>query len=176
MLDRYGDAIEADFHRFYGGLDVVDVLRVDQVATSSGVRGKRRMSMRKFRALVERLPRHSATAAARADDDEQISELMEYAEQFPDLKAQIQENRKRKPTLEGYTPEAQRLDQLTVSVDRVFQLLDAVLAGGKSRLPPLVLPETAHDRWERRASERRMDDLFAEVAQAQQRWREKHAK
>lgn len=176
MLDRYGEAIEADFHRFYGGLDVVDVLRVDQVETAAGVRGRRRLSLRKFRALVERLPRHSATQAARADDDDKMRELMEYAEQSPQLMAEIKRARKRKPTLEGYTPEAQRLDQLTAAVDRVFHLLDAVLAGGKQRLPPLVLPETAHDRWERKQSESRMNDLFAEVAQAQQRWRAKHAK
>lgn len=176
MLDRYGEAIEADFHRFYGGLDVVDVLRVDQVETAAGVRGRRRMSLRKFRALVEQLPRHSAKAAAQADDDEHIQELMAYAEQSPQLMAEIKRARKRKPTLEGYTPEAQRLDQLTVAVDRVFHLLDAVLAGGKQKLPPLVLPETAHDRWERKQSESRMNDLFAEVAQAQQRWRAKHAK
>ena len=174
MLDRYGEAIEADFHRFYNGLDVVDVLRVDHKETATGVRGRRKLSLRKFRALVERLPRHSATQAARADDDDKMRELMEYAEQSPQLMAEIKRARKRKPTLEGYTPEAQRLDQLTVAVDRVFHLLDAVLAGGKQKLPPLVLPETAHDRWERQAEERHLDNLDAQVKAAQQRWRAKH--
>lgn len=172
MLDRYGESIEADFAHFYNGLDVVDVLRVDDV----GGRRKRRMSMRRFRSLVNGLPPHSATQAARADDDEMVHEYMDHLEANPELKKELEAQSKKKPTMYGYTTTDEKLDQVISRLNLVASLLDAQVSKGKNtkNLPGPVVPETAADRWHRKARERRHNDLVAEVRAAQARW--KHPK
>ena len=167
-MDRYGEHIEADFAHYYHGLDVVDVLRVETVDG----RRKRRLSMRRFRVLVNGLPPHSATQAARADDDEIVSEYMEYLDANPELKKELEAQGKKKPTMYGYTTTDHKIDRLTTEVMRLTQLVDGVLSGGKNTkgLPPVTVPETAADRWRRKQSKRRIDAIVAEVREAQARW------
>lgn len=171
-MDRYGEQIEADFHQYYNGLDVVDALRVDHVEGPTGVRGVRRISLRKFHALVGQLPRHGRYYSEFADDDDAVSEYMDYLSAHPELKKQIESQAKKKPTMLGYTVEAQKLDHLAASVNFIAALADQYLADGKNanKIPDVVPPETARDRWDRRKGESRLDDLFAEVKDAQRRW------
>lgn len=167
-MDRYGDQIESDFAHYYHGLDVVDVLRV---VTVDG-RRRRKLSLRKFRVLVNGLPPWSATQAERADDDEMVSDYLDYLDANPELKKELEAQGKRKPTMYGYTTTDQKLDRLTAEVVRVVRLVDGALSGGKNtkNLPPIETPETAADRWRRRQSKRRIDAIVAEVREAQARW------
>lgn len=158
-MDRYAGEVEADFHRFYQ-MDLIDLLRDCQ--------------WRKIIALMHHLPEHSATSAARANDDETVFEYFDYLENNPELKKQLQ-MQGRNPPLEGYTREARKLDQVSADLRALIGLVNSAL-GGKMKIPDVVVPESAADRWHRRRSEQKMNDLFAEVAEAQQRWRVKHAK
>lgn len=171
MLDRYGEEIEADFQSEYQ-IDVVDFLRVDQVERSTGWRGKRRRSLRKFRALLDQLPSHGRYKAKSADDDEAIAEYMQHLEANPELKKQLEKQRKKKPTLDGYTAEARKLDHLIVVANFIAALVDQGVTQGKNKnnLPEVQPPETAADRWEKRQDQRAYNALNDEIRHAQKAW------
>ncbi len=156
MVDRYGAAIEADLHRVYT-LDLLDFFR-----------GK--FSWRKLKSLLNFLPAGSMVAEAIANDTELAEQLLEAEkkrrEKSPDTGPRVSE----------YSPEVQRLDNIT---DAIAYLTATVInvVGGKARQPrPAKRPETAFTRARQAATMARHHELLDEVAQAQARWAEKHNK
>lgn len=143
-MDKYGPAVEADLHQFYG-LDLLDFFRG-------------RHSWRKLLNLIRQLPSRSLTTEAMANDDE-------LAEMIAD-----QPMTDTGPRVSEYTPEVARLDVL---LDRVAELIAVTIqvAGGKApRVRPAKRPETAYSRAHRRRTEQRIGSLIEEVEAAQQRF------
>lgn len=148
MVDRYGEAIEFDLHR-YLGLDLLDFFRG-------------RHSWRKLLALLPQLPHGSAYWAARADDDEAAEAYLAAHPDDPErgpgglpltelsLSVQLQ---------------AQAVDMLRVVAARI-----EALGGGK---PPAVVPipraTTALQRAKDRSVDAYVTELVAEVERAQAR-------
>lgn len=149
-MSRYGEAIEADFHHHYG-LDLLDFFRL-------------RLSWRKFRALLERLPSSSHYAEAVALDEE-LAEERAGAEQG------------KKPPPGKHTPRISEFNpvvaELTVVSDRLGQLLMA-MSGGTAKVEPRPRPVVAAQKIEERARVARLRGLEDEVLAAQRRW--KHTK
>lgn len=152
MVDRYGEAIEADLHAEYG-LDLHDFFRG-------------RYPWAKLERLTNRLMKtpRSALQVALAQDDEAAERALEESEK--------DRNISRTPPLETWTPE---VEWLVANFDRMGELIQAVLATapGKSKPPtirPARRPETAIDRARRRKAWRSHDALVAEVREAQERY------
>lgn len=96
-----------------------------------------------------RLPRHSHFKAAYASDEE-LAEMM--ADLYPDAKPD------NSVPIEGYTPEAERIDAV---FDAVMVLVETVaqIAGGKRIRPTRApRPETAAQKLERR---KRLEKVYA---------------
>lgn len=131
------------------GLDLLDFFR-----------GK--YSWRKLHASVRQLPSHSLTLEAMANDDE-------LAESMPDTPSTDSG-----PRVSEYTLQVARLDQL---IDLVGNLISVTLQAAGSNAPkirPPKRPETAFTRLDHKRRDKRMNDLFAEVEAAQERWAARH--
>lgn len=127
------------------GLDLLDFFRGQH-------------SWRKLHTLIRQLPSNSLSLEAMANDDE-------LAASMPDAPSSDSG-----PRVSEYTLQVSRLDQL---IDRVGDLISVTLqaAGGKApRIRPPKRPETAFTRLEHKRRDQRMNDLFAEVEAAQERW------
>lgn len=113
--------------------------------------------------MIQQLPSWALTIEAQANDDE-LAEMLAGAASSVDTG----------PRLSEYTPLVARMDRLTDAMSELIVLVASV-AGGKPGKPrPAKRPETAFTRAERRAETARHESLVDEVAQAQQRWAEKH--
>lgn len=145
LVDRYGEEVEADLHAEYR-LDLLDFFRGAY-------------SWRKLHALVKRLPQSSRLAVAMADDDELVKGL-----DLSSLKG-----RGGRPPLAGYSPEAQRLDNVVDAVNALTRVVLQVVGERPPPAHPVTRPETALTRAERAASEARLGSLVDEVAEAQAR-------
>jgi len=157
MVDRYGDAIEADLHHHYQ-LDLLDFFRG-------------RHSWRKLANLLKRLPSTSQMVEALADDDE-VGEAA-----LRELEAE-QKGKKPKgksgPRLSEYSADVARLDVISDQLQGIQRVL-AMMATHKpqAQIRPARRPETAFDRAKWRARVNRHDALVSEVEAAQARFREK---
>ncbi|MCW2904930.1 MAG: 16, gp15 [Streptosporangiaceae bacterium] len=126
-MERYGEAIEADLHHYYG-VDLLDVWR-DEI------------SPRKVLNLVDRLPSTSQYIAAIANDDEHAANVDLNAAPAP-------------PSLTEWSPV---VAGLAVVADRLGTLIGVQVArggGSPPKLTPYPRPVTAaHRRKERRLLE-----------------------
>lgn len=143
VVDRYGEAIEADFHHEYQ-LDLLDFFR--------GV-----FSRRKLYRLIEQLPGSSRYAAARADDDEVAKAALEHEA--------VHGRKPGRPRLVDWDG---KTDLLSLIADRLG-LLIAIQTSGKAPFEPLQRPVTARERVEHRATLTKHNALVAEVKAAQAR-------
>lgn len=139
ILDRYGDAIEADLHETFG-VDLLDFFR--------GVH-----PWRKLDNFIKRLGSRSTSEffAALANDESQVKDLPD--EVFKATYAP------QPPALTEYTAEVRRMDAL---IYLVGELITATAGSGTAPKPPQG-PMTAFQREKDRRSQRRLDALEAEV-------------
>ncbi len=150
MVDRYGEAIEADLHRVFG-LDLLDFFRG-------------RYSWRKLLALLASLPAASAYGHARAMDRDYARQVMAMPKSEVDSGVPFAE----------YTPEAAALDTISDLLQAVVERLDVANGQKPARLQPAQRPVTAFELERRAQAAARMASLIDEVTAAQQRWAELH--
>lgn len=79
-----------------------------------------------------------------------------------------------KPPLDDYTTEAEKLDQVLMALLHLDTRIANALSDKKHDVPKIPLPETSRARWERQRRKTKIDDLVAEVKEAQQRWVERN--
>lgn len=152
-IERYGEALEADFHRQYR-LDILDFFRL-------------KYTWRKFKVLLEALPAASLYAEAVAGD-------VELAEAQAKIRAERAAtglpDRK-----EPYAPRLSEFDpvvaELTVISDRIAEVLVG-MTGGKAKFKPRPRPVLASQKVAERERVARIRGIEAEVLAGQERWRE----
>lgn len=125
-----------------------------------------RYQWRKILNLYRKLPNHAGSKVARDSDDELVFPILDHLDETGDLK----KGGNTRPPAEGYTREMEKYDQLIAAVYGVFNLVDNYLTKGKNKTPPIPVPETSRERWERQRSMAKHSSLVDEVKQAQQRY------
>ena len=150
-IDRYGEAIEWDLHERLG-LDLVALVRS--------------RSWAKLARLIDRLPSDSHYMAAIAEDDE-------VAEAW--LRANPESGEKRRAGVRPKWTDMSAEAQLLMAVVERLDTLSHQVGGIEKPPKPLPRPASALERVRRRMVERSHEALVAEVREAQQRWKERHA-
>lgn len=151
-IDRYGEAIEADLHSFFG-LDLLDFFRGEH-------------SFKKLGRLIGQIPQdpsRSRLALARLKDEDLAEAVVNRRGNGPE------QDKYPGPPLELWTPIS---SQLALVVDRVSELTNVLLGvhGGKPRYSkPIPRPKTAFDIVEARRSYARHRSLVEEVEEARRR-------
>ena len=147
VIDRYGEAIEADLHSVYG-VDLLDFFR--------GV-----FSWRKLQVLIDGLPGSSRFSAARIDDDE-AAEL--YLASLGGKEPPPQRPR--------IVDEDMHAALLRAVVNHLGAVVDLLNKQDPAKRAPLLGPVTAIERQKLKASLTRHRSLVDEVREAQKRWEE----
>lgn len=106
--------------------------------------------------VLVRLPRHSLTKEALAQDEEFVARMLEGADSDDDseMTKAIRQSE--------FTPEVEAIYQL---IDRTGDVVAAIsrLGGGKLRVPPMKRPQTAFDRVKTRMRQAAHHRLVARV-------------
>lgn len=148
VVDRYGPQIEADLHREFAGLDLLDFFR-----------GKHPWG--KLRRLLGQLPANSKYIVAQRADEEYVAQL---AAQGVDLSATGGEM-----TEDGYGTVEVRLDNLTDAVMHLQHTLVAVNGGKPGPFKGVKRPTNAIQKHLEKARVGRHEQLLDEVAAARER-------
>ena len=104
--------------------------------------------------LIDRLPSHSFTVEAMANDDEYVA---------ASLKVSGKEKRTSAPPLSAETPEVQLLRLVADRIDGLMRVTIKAHGGEPGRGEPLPRPVTAFDRIKAREAEREVDEILAAV-------------
>lgn len=143
-IDRYGEAIEADFHVHYG-LDLVDFFR-----------GKH--SWRKFWNLLDRLPVASHYREAVLSDPEVAAAMLDQPAGPPG-----------RPALSEWTPLVAGVTNLADLLMVAISRLESLAGGKPGQVKPQPRPITAVDVLEAQRRRQQFDSLVAEVEASQAR-------
>ena len=102
--------------------------------------------------LIQRLPRHSHYKAACASDEE----LAKLTENLPSGEVRV--------PIEGYTPEAERLDAVFDSVMALRETVVAIVSNGKHiKAVRAPRPETALQRLKKRRNQEKLDAIVLKM-------------
>lgn len=124
-LDRYGDALEADFAwggpGYSGGMDLGELWR----------NGKRRRILN----LITQLPQASRFAAAVANDPEHVEAILEATKNDPQKEVS--------PPLSTWTTDTDFLAQIKDTLEVTLAVLVRANGGSSRKVKPVKRPQTA---------------------------------
>lgn len=157
LINRYGDAIEADLHNEFG-IDIIDLLpgRTDKLLR-----------------LIGQLGRYSRFQVARRNDDELIQQMVDAGHLDPRALKQGT-GTSQGPSEYEYSPDSARMDKLIDLGKSTNHLLGRWL-GQKGPAPkPEPRPENALDRLVDQFDRTQHEKTVQQVKEAQQRRRARH--